>query len=301
MNSFVLPRSIVCHDAGAANHIFSWMSFINSSNKLNLEEFRILLDGPALKLFDKYNLDDLKVCKSIEELLDGASSLLSGTGWESDLEYSAIEYASKKKIKSIAVIDHWTNYRDRFIRNDIEQLPSEIWVTDEYAKGIAKKEFPSIKIHLIPNFYLNKTLELINSFVYDDCIHKILYVLEPIREAWGKKIKEGEFIALDYFAESIKKNCANKNFLIKLRPHPSDDPKKYNLWALKQKNLEINIDNHSSLEELIAWSDTVVGCQSYAMVIALSANKKVYTSIPSWAPSCILPHDGIKKISHLEI
>jgi len=54
--------------------------------------------------------------------LDDVNSLLSGTGF-GILEYHVRSEAKKRSINNIAVIDHWTNYRERFIRNNNEELP----------------------------------------------------------------------------------------------------------------------------------------------------------------------------------
>ena len=260
-----------------------------------------MLDGPALNAWQEYNYPQIKLCKTIEELLNGANLLIAGTGWGSNLEYDAVKFASKNMIKTISVVDHWTNYRARFIRDNVEVLPDEIWVTDDYARAIARKEFPNINVTKIPNFYLNNILDRINSIQsINTNLCNILYVLEPIRNAWGDGITDGEFKALDHFIASISLKDFNHDLFIKLRPHPSENNNKYDKWISSHKNFNISIDKTSSLESLIAWSSLVVGCQSYAMIVALEARKKVYTSIPPWAPPCILPHNNIINIADIK-
>ena len=56
-------------------------------------------------------------------------------------------------------------------------------------------------------------------------------------------------------------------------------------FILEEENL--------SLQESISKSSFVVGCESFALVIALLAGKEVYCSLPPWAPNCRLPHDGL--------
>ena len=86
--------------------------------------------------------------------LDGAATLITGTGWASCLEHDARELARERGIRSIAVIDHWTNYADRFIRNGKQVLPDEIWVSDPYAAEIAQAAFPSLRVVQQANAYL---------------------------------------------------------------------------------------------------------------------------------------------------
>jgi len=127
----------------------------------------------------------------------------------------------------------------------------------------------------------------------------LLYVLEPIREAWGHGEQPGEFQALDFFMENLSLLQLDSDLSIRLRPHPSDSIGKYDQWLAAQKNIKISLDESLSLAESIAWSDVVVGCHTYAMVVALAAGRRVMSSIPSWAPSCILPQAGILKLADL--
>ncbi len=42
--------------------------------------------------------------------MDKAASIITGTGWASDLEHSARLLAASHGKPTIAVIDHWVNY-----------------------------------------------------------------------------------------------------------------------------------------------------------------------------------------------
>ena len=52
-----------------------------------------------------------------------------------------------------------------------------------------------------------------------------------------------------------------------------------------------------SLLDQIMSSNTVVGCESMAMVVGIVANKRVISSIPPSGRECSLPH---KSIEHLK-
>jgi len=134
----------------------------------------------------------------------------------------------------------------------------------------------------------------------DSISNNLLYLLEPIRSSWGEGVVNGEFAALDYLFQNLDVLGLNGSPTIRLRPHPSDPTDKYDQWIKQQGGVKITLDKSSTLAESIAWSDVVVGCQTYAMVVALAAAKKVFSSIPPWAPPCILPHEGIVKISEFK-
>ena len=62
----------------------------------------------------------------------------------------------------------------------------------------------------------------------------------------------------------------------------------------------MDLDESADLAEAIGRVSYVAGCETYAMVIALAAGRKVVCTLPPWAPECTLPHDGLihlKKIS----
>jgi hypothetical protein len=232
-------------------------------------------------------------------VLDGAAVLLSGTGWASDLEHEARRMALTQSIPSIAVIDHWVNYRERFVRNGEHVLPDELWVADEYAWNEATRCFPEIPVRQLPNRYLEDLIKQIEacqrSFTIGSGAH-VLYVLEPIRESWGSDGRPGEFQALDFFLDQLGTLGLSGDPEIRLRPHPSDPPGKYKAWLRSRALHNLTIDTSSSLAEAIGWSDWVVGCQSYAMVVALHADRQVVSTNPPWAPRCILPHRGIRHL-----
>lgn len=288
------PIALVAHDAGAANHLLAWLRTSSCSDIIPC------LAGPALTLWRQ----EYGECRQTElsDAVAASKTLLSGTGWASHVEHDARRLARRLGIKSIAVIDHWTNYRERFIRDGEEILPDEIWVSDAYAMTMAETAFPGIKIVQQPNAYLAHLVQEVERIGQSDTTEaddRLLYVLEPIRQAWGASEVEGEFAALDYFVENLPRLQLGENTQIRLRPHPSDPLGKYDQWIDRQGNRRITLDHAPTLAASLAWSTLVAGCQTYAMVIALAAGRKVVCSIPPWAPACVLPYPEIIKLSAL--
>jgi hypothetical protein len=289
--------SIAAHDAGAANHIIAWLKKLPNDQ---VNQIDACVAGPALSLWVKA-FPDSKTSPNLASLSD-AKLLISGTGWQSNLEHDARKLARNLGIKSVAVIDHWTNYRDRFIRNNEEILPDEIWVTDEYSKNLAENQFPTLPIVQLPNLYLDgiaQEVKLKDSSEAKLKETRLLYVLEPMRQVWSASNDQGEFQALDFFVRNIDFLQLGRPLLIKLRPHPSEPIGKYDRWIETQQFLDISLDNSLTLTESIAWSNVVVGCQTYAMIVSLAAGRRVICSIPPWAPPCALPQTEIIKLADL--
>jgi len=287
--------SIVAHDAGAAAQIFAWLE----SGFLNIDMCRFCLEGPAAKLF-KVQQPNIKFF-SLEDVLIEAKTLLTGTGWSSSLEHKARLIAKKDGIRSIAVIDHWVNYKARFIRDNLEVLPDIIWVTDKYAFLEAEHCFPDIKIVEQRNDYIKAQVDEILSYKMDKQkgITNILYLLEPIRDSWAGVEVAGEFQALDFFMKSIPSLKFGKSFYITLKPHPSDIDNKYDQWVSSLNLLNIRIEKKQSLASMLAWSDVVVGCETYAMILALAVNKRVISSLPKNAHNCRLPYGRIERLNQI--
>ena len=76
--------------------------------------------------------------------------IVTGTSQFSNLENKIRNIAKKVKIFSITFLDHYVNYRKRFVFNNKLQLPNEIWSFDIHSYNIAKKTFKNVII----NFFL---------------------------------------------------------------------------------------------------------------------------------------------------
>lgn len=292
------PLAIVCHDAGAANIIYSWIESCVQVSPGLANSIRIYSRGPAKNLIDNFVINQVERCASLEDAMKNAQTLLAGTGWATSLELQALDRAKKLGIRVISVIDHWINYSDRFHIDGWQINPVEIWVTDKYAKSIAEEIFPEVKVEQMPNLYLTRTIARINALSQSNSSTlRILYVLEPIRKSWAKGREDGEFDALDYFFLHMDELFHHPVEEVRLRPHPSDPPGKYDRWLVRPAVFRLSLDVRPELEHSIAWADVVVGCQTMAMAVALESGKRVICSMPPWAPSCALPHEGIEKMA----
>jgi hypothetical protein len=284
----VSPVVVAAHDAGAANLIIGWL---RSRQDL---ELRACLSEPAAGLWTAAFGDAGTM--SLTEALHGAATLLSGTSYASTLEHQARGAAIERGVYCIGVIDHWVNYPDRFVRDGVQVLPNEIWVADEDAYAIAATSFPEVIIRQQPNLYLANLVAQVRAAEVAPSQgekRRVLYALEPIRHAWSQGGDAGEFQALDYFIQHGELLDIDTSTEIRLRPHPSEPIGKYEPWMARNANWNVCLDPNPNLADSLAWADTVVGCETYAMVVALASNRRVVSSLPPRAPRCRLPMKGI--------
>jgi len=289
------PVAVVCHDAGAANLVFAWLREWTDAGLLKHYDFKLFLQGPAKKIWldSPVPLPSMQWLNEPSNALKGCQTVLTGTGWASSVEHEARRIAASLQVSSIAVIDHWVNYCQRFEREGLVVLPNQIWVSDPYAENLAKSLFKSTPVLSLPNLYLQNLIKDIPP-VPQGC-RNLLYVLEPLRTDWGRGVP-GEFQALDYFVENLQQIVGTDPVQITLRPHPSDPPDKYKEWIRSHSYLDIQLNGNASLKEAITQASWVVGAKTYAMVVAAAAGRETYSSLPPWGESCYLPVAKIKKI-----
>ncbi|WP_439567625.1 hypothetical protein [Sphingopyxis sp.] len=281
------PVAVVAHDAGAANIIIAWIARAGKA-----ADFRIVLAGPAATLWQR-RFGMWAPDMSLEAALDGAASVLSGTGWAGDLEHRARVLATEAGLRSVAVLDHWVNYPMRFERAGRRQLPGEFWVTDPHAARIARADFPGVPVAEKPNYYLAEQVAAAGPQPLDG---PVLFVAEPARSDWGRD-QAGEFQALDYFAAERDRLGIRSDMPLVIRPHPSDSAGKYDGWI--DAHPGASLDMSPDLAMAIRGSAWVAGMNSFAMVVALAAGRRVICSLPPWAPACVLPHRGIIHLKEL--
>jgi hypothetical protein len=285
--------AIVAHDAGAANQIFAWLG---PGPRPEPAGCRVFVAGPAAQLWAQ-RFAAHPPAASLRDALDGARWLLSGTGWGSTLEHEARHEAAGRGLRSVAVVDHWVNYRPRFERGGQWVWPDEIWVVDEWARAEARRSLPECPSRLVPGAYLDEQRSAIAPLAVagDD----VLVVLEPARSDWGRG-EPGEFQALDWLLEHGRHLRRGGRGALRLRPHPSDAPGKYDAWLAARRRRHADwpmcVDTSADLAAAIGACHTVVGLHSYALVVALAAGRRVVCALPPWAPPCALPHPGIERL-----
>lgn len=286
------PVAIVAHDAGGAEVLSSYVA-------RHAIPCKFVLEGPARKVFER-KLGAIAMT-SLEDAIATCNSLLCGTSWESELEWRAIAAAKDAGKPAIALLDHWVNYRKRFIRRDRECLPDTIWVGDAAAEELARSTFPGTPVQLVANPYFEDIREEFSELeraaaAADRNGLRVLFLCTPMM-VHEQKRGYTEFDALRYF-------FANRSALGKpvaslvIRPHPSEDKNKY-LQMAKEFGAEARLGGDKSLLQEIAESDVVMGCGSMAMVVALIAGRRVISAIPPGGLASSLPQPEIESLQAL--
>ncbi|MDO8265151.1 MAG: hypothetical protein Q7T34_02160, partial [Candidatus Parcubacteria bacterium] len=194
------------------------------------------------------------------------------------LDKKVLRIAKKAEIPTISIIDFWSNYWLRFLKEgekkDPRFLPDKIIVIDRIMKKeMVKEGFPGELIKVFGNPSL-ESLPLKKRLKRGNVL-KILFISQPIRDIYGEKGYFGfdEFEVLKDFLEVIKGLKAD----LTVRLHPKEKTGKYDSIIGKQK---IKIDQESNLDELIYDANLVLGINSIALFRASLAGIPVISYQP---------------------
>ena len=99
---------LVANDSGGAEILSSWI-------KREKIDYRAILKGPAKKIF-KRKLGKVPLI-TLNDSIKGENWFLTGTGWQTTFEYEVIKKARINGKRVVTFLDHWGNYRGRFLRN----------------------------------------------------------------------------------------------------------------------------------------------------------------------------------------
>lgn len=288
--------TLVSHDAGGADLVsrlaraFEW-------------DVRVVVEGPAVRIFDE--VLGSYAATSLDEALEGADILVTGSGWSSTLEYDALLRARACGLPSVTVLDHWVNYTTRLTRDGRTVLPDTVWVTDDDALRLAREAFVDIPIVLVPNFLM---AELREQFADDhpqsEAGDSVLVVCEPISDHYPAGSPEAialgydEMDALAFLLANITLVSADVR-RITIRPHPAEPVDKY-MWAIDAfAALPIEVSKHDTIISAVGAASIVAGCESMAMVLGLVADRRVVSMIPPGGCPSQLPQASIESLADL--
>ena len=291
--------SIVAHDAGGAELLSSYV--IHHKDL----KFIYALSGPALNIFER-KFGEISNY-SILDAISKSDIIFCGTGWGSRFELKGIMIAQSMKKKSIAFLDHWVSYRERFLLNGKVILPDEIWVGDKYAHSYASEIFPNTQIRLIQNYFFKDLKKEYKKFIINNKDHpkeiSVLFISDNIDAVIANDSQKKKYLNFsdnEIFSYLIKNLDAlnSKVKQISIRPHPSElnAAEKYKL-AISDCKIPCFIGGKVNLLEEIANNDIVVGGDSMALVVSMLCGKKTFTCIPPGG-TYTLPFDEIKRIQN---
>jgi hypothetical protein len=270
---------IVSHDAGGANILNAMIKYFPET------DFHCFLSGPAIKIIDAHNV---QFSADEADFFGKVDLVLCGTG-STSYEKKLLRKAKQRSLPTAAFIDHFVNYRDRFVLNGKVVFPDFCFVCDLYSIELAKKELaPYKKIYLCENYLVSYLCSEITAMAEPEN-NSVLYILENIEEDWGGEALPWE-VAFNNFYDNFYKISQFDKIIV--RAHPKDEP---SIYQSLKKYKEVTFDYDVSPVISMSKVSTVVGVESYFLYLAHHCGLSVYTSLPNKIRLPRLPPSVYKK------
>ncbi len=277
---------VVANDAGGAEQI-AWML------KQLPQKSLALLGGPAKRIFEFSNVSFEEV-GVLSELM-ACDLLITGSGWMSDLEMTAISEAKSRGVNCITILDHWVNYLSRF-GDDKHSYPQIIAVTNTLALQIAQEVFPNSVVYLLPDFQLIFYQGVIQSRVSQP--DSVLLVSEPLLKLSSKfEVNESEIVELIHLGESLREVKRLEKVIIRLHPSQIHDQKILNL--LQDYGEVVDVSTEPWLIDDLLQARVVLGLNSYALYISSMCGIQTYSYFADEENHWTRHYPCIKSVSSL--
>lgn len=267
-----------CQDSGPANYI---ASFLENNNNL---DYKIFASNISSKIFNNYNLINTVIDAKTNDLTEVCNLVITGTCLGHGIDKYGIQFAKMNKIPSVSIVEHWTNYRERFEINNVIFLPDYILLNDYIAKkqaisaGIPEEKIIVVgnpvlekKYHQTKNLQINsKKFRVALNISEEDKI--VLFISENFKSDYLKD--STLYLGFDeYDALGAVNSCLDYNCHLIIKLHPSDNINKYNEFLEKNKKVKTTILSNISQDELIPNVDIIVGMGSmYLLEAAIYRN-----------------------------
>ena len=221
--------------------------------------------------------------------------LFTGTS-TNDYEHNWRRLAIRKNIKTMAFIDHWTNYRERFSFNNNLFIPDEIWVIDKIAKAEAiEAGLPADRIIVSGNPYyetirnykpeISKS-EFFRSISLDINKRTILFISDDIKRSFPQDEQGNCTLGFDEYTtlkdiltslKSLGKEIDFAKYQLVIKLHPRSKMGKFDQLIKDHAPAPMNVVCIRDCDPLAInyYSDFVMGMFSNMVIEAILMNKKL--------------------------
>jgi hypothetical protein len=198
--------------------------------------------GKAVAMFEHaglpvYALDAVGSAPERLEALVGrpdVCAVVTGTSLRQDYEAALWAGAARVGVPSVAVLDHWCNYGERFTdRAPFDSLPDAIGVMDEAAReAMVAAGAPADRLRVTGQPYFDDlasragdldTITLRAELGVDADRPIVVFASEPQRKYFGAGLGYDEESSLMAVADAVSRICPDALLCVKLHPLEPDD------------------------------------------------------------------------------
>ncbi|MDJ0795535.1 MAG: hypothetical protein QNJ51_01660 [Calothrix sp. MO_167.B12] len=251
----------LAHDPGGANAVAATVAALRVAGA----EVEAYAKGPAIRQFQRLDVACTAVSQEHHTLFSRLAGdiLLTGTSQYDDFELDAIVWAKKKGIPSIAVLDYWANYRQRFqLSGDPNAepiFPDTITAIDEVCReGMLADGLPESQIQVVGQPYFSWLL------ARQQGIKNIVKPPQYIFFASQPNANEVEILRI--LINVLSEYQPLEKLLIRFHPRQGKCP--VSLELLEKSGLPFAIDESTDTLATLSQQDMVLGITSIILIEA---------------------------------
>lgn len=303
MGADIVKIAVVSHDAGASELLCALIAHHSTEAVWHI----FAAEGSPMALIcERHHLSFTPIGDAALQLETlQPDLLLFGTGWQEKIERPYVTYCKNHHIPTVAFLDHWSSYRERF------GFPDEQWrencgnftaVHDKKALALATSlELP----HPLPlrNLYLMQLIENAKAKTVTPN-HNLLFLSEPTDEValrtFGDKHHWGftQYSALEDILTNFDRfGCEG----LTIRLHPSETSAGYKkiLKQFPHIRSQINDARTFDLTDQLLSAKRIIGFDTMALYTAALMGKNVISYLPSKTREFFLPFPSSHQLRSL--
>lgn len=256
-------------DAGPAKYLIPIIQQVNYP-------YRVYGSSVSISIFEDAGIEALGYDEFCEELEINLAVL--GTTLGNTLEKQILELSKLDDFQVISIIEHWTNFKERFFKDGQYLFPDHIFVNDAWAKEQAILEgLPSKNIKVVGNPVLEAQQQLYKGSKNRNIPKKFLFISERLDTDMPKEgsryLGYNQYDVLDDIV-----GCLSQEKILHLKLHPTESVRNYSDYLTNQ-NVEV-ISADAMRLHLFDY-EAIVGMESMLLLEMAAQGIPVYSYRPN--------------------
>lgn len=269
--------AFVAHDPGSCDVLYPVYERLR-------DRAVFLTVGPSAKKHPKYFAEDWE--SVLRCLADGGTltGVVMGRDWGTDIDARLIAWAHARHVKTVVLLDYWSNYASPFCNKGTACWPDAYLVMDELAKQEAVAEgVPTEILRIVGQPGLDKfCVQARHEYPAE---RDVLFLSQPLSLLYGNSLGYTEQGVL----ADVVKACGALGRKLDVKFHPKDE------ISFRQQYQNISVDG--DVDELVRRYRLVIGMSSMALLHAALIGVTIVSYQPNLAgkDECITNRLGLSR------